>query len=141
MPAAVSISVGRDQLMALGHAPTGVVYRYFLKLITRADTKAKLLLSNDLVNVRSGNLRSSQQPPKVQQVGNLIVASMENTAKYARYVHDGTRPHDIRARRVKFLTGWTYRGMPVFTPLVHHPGTKARPWMKQALDEAIHEPS
>lgn len=53
---------------------------------------------------------------------------------YAQYVHDGTRPHVIRPRRrqaLRFVVG----GRVVYAKVVHHPGTRARPFLTRALIE------
>jgi len=50
--------------------------------------------------------------------------------KYARMVHDGTRPHVITARKAKALF-WPGARHPVRS--VRHPGTKARPFLTDAL--------
>jgi hypothetical protein len=53
---------------------------------------------------------------------------------YAKFVHDGTRPHVIRPRQaqaLRFLVG----GRVVYAKVVHHPGTRARPFLDQAARE------
>lgn len=49
-----------------------------------------------------------------------------------RYVLDGTRPHIIRPRRAQALR-FPYRGRTVFAAVVHHPGTRANPFLQRAL--------
>jgi hypothetical protein len=49
-------------------------------------------------------------------------------------VNDGTRPHVIKpvtAKALRFKVG----GRTVFARLVHHPGTRARPFLDRALQE------
>ena len=53
---------------------------------------------------------------------------------YAPYVHDGTPPHVIRPRRARALR-FTAGGRVVFAARVNHPGTKAGPFLDQALRE------
>ena len=51
---------------------------------------------------------------------------------YAKYVELGTDPHDIlptKAKALHFLAG----GKDVFAKIVHHPGTKAQYFMRDAL--------
>jgi HK97 gp10 family phage protein len=55
-------------------------------------------------------------------------------APYAAFVEFGTAPHEIRPVNGGVLA-FEVAGKMVFTPLVHHPGTKANPFMKRALDE------
>lgn len=57
-------------------------------------------------------------------------------AKYAHFVHDGTRPHVIRPKSkkaLKFL--WRGKGKVVVLRQVNHPGTRARPWLWRSLVE------
>jgi hypothetical protein len=55
-------------------------------------------------------------------------------APYAAAVEYGTAPHEIRPVNGGVLA-FEVAGKMVFTLLVHHPGTKANPFMKRALDE------
>ncbi len=61
-------------------------------------------------------------------------ASVSANASYARFVEEGTRPHEIRPINGRVLV-FQVRGKTVFTPLVHHPGTKPNPFMHRAADE------
>lgn len=58
---------------------------------------------------------------------------IESNVAYAEYVHDGTRPHVIRARgrALRFVVG----GRVVYARSVQHPGTRARPFLTRALQE------
>ena len=70
---------------------------------------------------------------------------------YAVYIDRGTAPHIIRPRRASVLawagdatgrraTGRTrkgYKGPMVFARQVHHPGTKARPFMVPGAQRAV----
>lgn len=52
---------------------------------------------------------------------------------YALYVELGTKPHVIRPKTKKALY-WEGAGHPV--PEVHHPGTRAQPYLRPALYKA-----
>lgn len=52
-------------------------------------------------------------------------------AKHARWVEDGTAPHDIRPKRASVLR-FQIAGRACFSRMVHHPGTHARPFMARA---------
>lgn len=105
--------------------------------MAKIDMRAKQKLSNDMVHVRTGNLRSSQQMPVVAVVGNRIVGSAVNVAKYAVFVHEGTKEHDVVPVNKRVLTGWVYDGSPVFTPAAHIPAIAGRPWLRDAMREVI----
>jgi hypothetical protein len=57
-------------------------------------------------------------------------------ASYAAAVEFGTAPHDIEPINGSVLA-FEVAGKMVFTPLVHHPGTRANPFMQRALDETL----
>jgi hypothetical protein len=134
----LTYTVQEDRLKALGTAPNGSIRVWMLRTILRVDSLAKRKLSGQVLHVRTGNLRSSQGPPTIEIRGGKLVAVEVNTASYARALHDGSRPHEIRPRRRAWLTGWSYGGAPVFTKVVHHPGTRAKPWLRDSLTEVMH---
>ena len=62
-------------------------------------------------------------------------ASIQALAPHAVYVVEGTRPHEIRPVNASVLA-FEIRGKMVFTPIVHHPGTKPNPFMQNAVEDA-----
>lgn len=69
-----------------------------------------------------------------------------SNVEYAEMVHDGTRPHVIRPKRahtlrrssrgvVKPALRFVVGGRVVYARVVHHPGTRARPFLDRALRE------
>lgn len=67
-----------------------------------------------------------------QRFGRLT-GELVNTAKYAPYVHNGTRPHTISIRNKKALSN----GKVFFGRVVNHPGNKANPFLKRAVDQEM----
>jgi hypothetical protein len=55
-------------------------------------------------------------------------------AAYGIYVHEGTRPHEIRPVIAKALAN--RRTGQFFGKLVHHPGTKAQPFLRDAVAQS-----
>lgn len=55
-------------------------------------------------------------------------------SKVAVYMHEGTRPHIIRPRIKKALRWMVGKDNEAFAKVVHHPGTKADPFLDNALD-------
>ena len=121
------------------------------RVLNRAEVRAP---------VRFGVLRGSHS--MTMKVTRTTVAGRVYVgAKYAEAVHNGTRPHKIRAKGAKALAfKWAKAGgVQVFVPkkatkwgglrkgktgkvflwvgkgYVQHPGTKARPWLYEALRE------
>lgn len=62
-------------------------------------------------------------------------ASIQALAPHAVYVVKGIRPHEIRPVNASVLA-FEISGKMVFTPIVHHPGTKPNPFMQNAVDDA-----
>ena len=78
--------------------------------------------------VKTGQLKRSVLP-----TFSHLRAVIEPRAKHAIFVHEGTRPHEIRPVRKKALY-WKGALHPVMS--VHHPGTKGNPFMERGLDNA-----
>ena len=83
-----------------------------------------------LTPVDTGRLRASIRYT-ISSAGNPSATVFTNV-QYAPYVHDGTRPHVIRPRRAQALR-FRVGGRTVFANVVNHPGTRARPFLTQAL--------
>lgn len=84
------------------------------------------------VPVRTGHLGQTIGEGPITFTGPRTVhGSVHATADYALYVHEGTRPHLIRPKRAKALR-FNIGGRTVFARLVRHPGTRARPFLRNA---------
>lgn len=119
-----------NQLLTGGRGP---VFRAVGKLRTVAAAKA-----DSKVPVDTGALKRAQVKAPIVVTGKKVSTGIEYTSDYAVYVHEGTRPHPIRPKKRKVLA-WIPRGpggKTVFAREVKHPGTKAQPWLRDALDEA-----
>jgi HK97 gp10 family phage protein len=53
---------------------------------------------------------------------------------YASFVEDGTPPHLILPRRASMLRFESRSGETVYSPYVHHPGTKPNPFARRAVE-------
>ncbi|AYD82021.1 tail assembly chaperone [Mycobacterium phage Saguaro] len=83
------------------------------------------------VPVRTGNLgRSIGELPQRYRPFH-VDGGVEATADYAAPVHEGSRPHVIRARRAEALHFW-WHGREMFRKSVFHPGVRARPFLRNA---------
>jgi HK97 gp10 family phage protein len=63
-------------------------------------------------------------------------AKLQALAPYARFVVEGTRPHEIHPAGASVLVFKAASGDLVFTRLVRHPGTKPNPFLQRAVDKA-----
>lgn len=93
-------------------------------LVKDAADYAEALMSAK-APVRSGRLLGSIRK---QVSGNEAVIGP--TVPYAVYVEYGTVPHFIRPVFAKVLA-FEVGGKMVFTPIVHHPGTKPNPFVRE----------
>lgn len=89
---------------------------------------------------RSGNLERSVTTQVVSQwpvVGRIkldrSVTKANNGESYGDYVHEGTPPHVIRPKDKKALR-WPGENGFIFAKRVHHPGTKADPFLYEAAE-------
>ena len=80
--------------------------------------------------IRTGYLASTVYKQVSGSEGVVGVA-----ASYGKAVVEGTAPHEIRPTNGNVLS-FMIAGKRVFTPIVHHPGTKPNPFMQNALEEA-----
>lgn len=84
------------------------------------------------VPVDTGRLRESLGV-KVES-NKVVIGPNETQAPYAGYVEFGTKPHEIKPKSpsgvLKFKVGGTW----VYTKKVHHPGTKAQPYVRPAFE-------
>jgi hypothetical protein len=87
-----------------------------------------------LAPVQTGRLRSSirAEPPRIFSLRG--VAKVGSDLEYAGFVNDGTGPHTIRPRTKQVLR-FRVGGQVVFAKVVHHPGTRANPFLDRALRE------
>jgi hypothetical protein len=80
--------------------------------------------------IKTGYLASTVYKQVSDGEGIVAVA-----ASYGKFLVEGTAPHEIRAPDGGVLS-FMVAGKRVFTPIVHHPGTKPNPFMQKAVDEA-----
>jgi HK97 gp10 family phage protein len=84
------------------------------------------------VPVDTGRLRGSIG---VKVEGDKVIIGPDATvAPYAPYVEFGTQPHDIKPKTAGGVLVFTIGGKKVFTKLVHHPGTRAQPFVIPAFE-------
>ena len=60
---------------------------------------------------------------------------LKATADYAKFVHDGTKPHVIRPKTEGGVLAFMIGGRTVFAKKVNHPGTKANPFLQKGVDK------
>lgn len=67
-----------------------------------------------------------------------VTGSVTSHAPYSVFVHEGTRPHVIRPRNASALR-FKAGGETVFASSVNHPGTRARPFLTNAVARVLRD--
>lgn len=108
----------------------GASMRELRQVAPQVVNRAKVLAPVD-----TGRLRASIGPATYSRTWTLRPrATIEVGVSYGKMVHDGTRPHVIRPVRKQALK-FTVGGQTVYAKIVHHPGTRPRPFLDRALTE------
>jgi hypothetical protein len=141
---AVGLSALHARFAAISSAATSKAAMQGLALATVREAKL-------LVPRRTGNLGRSIHVTTVTETTAEVVAS----ARYASFVEFGTRPHEITPNAKKALrwaasaSGRRLTGSPtkaaqrgaqggvVFATRVHHPGTRAEPYLLPGAKKAV----
>jgi hypothetical protein len=138
MPSAGRIiaTIQRDKLLELGTSQQGPIFRWMVTTNLSIEAEAKRNASGPIVDVRTGNLRAGITSD-VEIRGELLVGVTRASASYAVAVHEGTRPHEIDAPTGRVLAWQPPGGPPAFATRVQHPGTKARPFLRDGMTTVI----
>lgn len=123
----VRIELDERKLRAVLTRRNGPVYEATKDIAERGAVLARLYAP-----VVTGALRDSIV---VRRIGNGPTWAVIAKAEHAKFVHKGTRPHRIQAVRRQALR-WGPTDAPIFAAWVNHPGTKANPFLKNALVDA-----
>ena len=127
------ITIGRVDVDINNGRARAIATAKSLPLVVKT-TRQILNRAKVLAPVDTGRLRSSgRMDVKVTHFGPTGVVTFP--VKYAQMVHDGTRPHIIRAKKKGKKLRFVVAGKVLYRPLVHHPGTKAQPFLTRALLE------
>lgn len=86
-----------------------------------------------LAPVDTGRLRASIRVESRRLFTLRSVYTIGSDVSYAPYVHDGTRPHVIRPKSPGGTLRFRMGGRVVYAKVVNHPGTRARPFLDDAV--------
>jgi hypothetical protein len=111
--------------------PAGPVYRDLTTRCIRVTAAAK----RGCPSV-TGRLRNSIRY-EIRIESGKPVGYVGSDVNYAAAVHDGTKAHDILPVNGKFLVFKGADGSQVFVTAVHHPGTEAQPFLRNAIRTAL----
>lgn len=133
MPAGgMRVDLNQPAIRALLTSPDGPVAKELIRaaqVVTKGAKRRCPVSPAGSGGNRSGHLRSS--------IGwdlnvNPLYTDVGTDVSYALYPEYGTKPHVIRSKGP-----WPLRDSKgrVFGPVVHHPGTRATPYLRPALDD------
>lgn len=100
----------------------------------RAAVRLKVLLDISEPPQRSGQLHKSQSI-KVGGSSFMPALIVEYKAPQANYTDEGTRPHEIVAKRAKVLR-FKVGGKVIYRKRVSHPGNKPTRWFRKTVTQA-----
>lgn len=86
-----------------------------------------------LAPVDTGRLRASIRVERRRLLSLRSVYTIGSDVSYAPMVHDGTRPHQIRPKNPGGVLRFRMGGRVVYAKVVNHPGTRARPFLDDAV--------
>ncbi|BFU90162.1 MAG: hypothetical protein NTAFB01_13490 [Nitrospira sp.] len=109
-------------------------------LLIEAANRTMRRASGDVIKVRTGHLRRTIGPPRVQETATGATGELSVTAKYAPYLEYGTRPYRITPRRGQALRFIDRFGKVRFAKSVQHPGLRPHPFFEPSWNEAVHGP-
>ena len=106
-----------------------------LKQSMRAATKPMVKQAKSLAPKRTGKLQKSikvKDSRKKIKGNHAVLFGVTKEAPHAHLIEYGTQPHAIKVKDKRFLK---IGGLEIFgLKEVHHPGTRARPFLRPAFD-------
>lgn len=126
----------------------GIVGQHMNKIVNTTHVQSRreaprprgVPLNRTGINYSTGNLSNNiiserTHAPRTGDLEGRVIA----LPKHAIYVHKGTPPHVIRARRPggRLVFFWHKVGRVVKPQKVNHPGTMANPFLERALRRAM----
>ena len=129
---------GLDDLQALLNTLPSDIEKKVMRGAMRAGMKVVMDRARSGVPTRLGNLAGSMRMRASARNGRVAatITVGSKRAFYAHMVEFGTKAHEIRPKGKKSLF---FAGLA--REIVHHPGAKAKPFLRPALDAAASENS
>ena len=116
-----------DRILRMPGGPVGVsIRRLSLDIAKEAETIARRELGNRHASdaKRTGNY-ARRFRVEVARVAGGFEFIISNNAKYAAVLEEGSKPHEIKAKKAKYLRFRSRRtGQMVTVKVVNHPGQK-----------------
>lgn len=87
--------------------------------------------------VRKGGAFKASIADRSSSGAGMARVEIGSTAAYAKFLVEGTRPHEIRARNAAALHFWVSGGTEMWRRTVRHPGTRPNPFVQKAMKPAL----
>lgn len=111
-------------------SPDGPTFRWLIRFTNRVRNGAVIR-----ANVRTGRMVGSIEVTfRLDSMG--PVGRVGTDVSYARFVHEGTKPHIIYPNGAKALRYVGSNGV-VFARKVNHPGYGGNPFLRDALQDEV----
>lgn len=134
------VRINQQEVRALFGGTDGPLYKHLNRTAEQVRNRAR-----ELCPVKDGGLRGSIAR-QIRLLNGEPIALVGSNKEYAAAVHNGSRPHVIRAKKGKALSfAWASapsglkagRNGKYAFKFVNHPGTTANPFLQKALDEVM----
>jgi hypothetical protein len=113
-------------------SPTGDIGIFFALLTEEVESLAESYCPEDTGDLSTSISGSVITPPLRGEV-----KAGGDSAPYVMSVHEGTQPHEITPKTAQYLQFPNQAGEMVYAKRVFHPGTKANPFLWEALRDVI----
>lgn len=124
-----SFNLDRSRVERMLRLPGGLVYRNMERRVRRVEREA--------IRLAPGSMKFGIRVRIERGPGGEFRGRVTSTHPATIYVINPTRPHRIYPRRPGGVLRFTVGGQVVYARFVQHPGTKAQPFLQEALRAAL----
>lgn len=124
-----SFNLDRGRIERMLRLPGGLVYRNMERRMRRVEAEA--------IRRAPGSMKQGIRVSIGRGPGGEFRGTVRSTHPASIYVLNDTRPHRIFPRRPGGVLRFTVGGRVVYARFVNHPGTKAQPFLQEALRAAL----
>lgn len=124
-----SFNLDRSRIERMLRLPGGIVYRNMERRVRRVEEEA--------IRRAPGSMKQGIRVSIERGPGGEFRGRVTSTHPATIFVVNSTRPHRIYPRRPGGVLRFTVGGRVVYARYVDHPGTRAQPFLQEALRAAL----
>lgn len=124
-----SFALDRGRIQRMLRLPGGMVYRNMERRVRRVEAEA--------IRRAPGSMKQGIRVRIERGPGGEFRGRVTSTHPATIFVVNDTRPHMIFPRRPGGVLRFTVGGRVVYARFVNHPGTKAQPFLQEAIRAAL----